>query len=58
MKSRRLRSSPQVVPPVQIEPRWTGSRGVASLVTQVRPPSYVVVTYRCQTARRNVAASW
>ena len=39
MKSSRLRSSPQVVPPVQMEPTCTGSFGVASLVTQVLPPS-------------------
>lgn len=41
MKSSRLRSLPHVVPPVQIEPRWTGSVPVALEVFQVLPPSYV-----------------
>ena len=49
MKSSRLRSWPQVVPPVQMEPFWTGSVGVASTVTQERPPSKVVATYRGHT---------
>ena len=39
MKSRRLRVLPQVVPAVQMVPRWTGSSGVASTVVQVAPPS-------------------
>src|SRR5258708_26950256 len=39
LKSSRLRSAPQVVPPVQIEPTCTGSFGVASPTNQELPPS-------------------
>src|SRR6185437_4242436 len=41
MKSSRLRSLPQVVPARQMEPRCTGSLGVASTSVQVAPPSKV-----------------
>src|SRR5919197_5126309 len=48
MKSSRLRQVFEP-PPSQMQPRCTGSLGVASTVVQVAPRSYVVATYRCQT---------
>src|SRR5438552_16628541 len=55
MKSSRLRHWFEP-PPIQMQPRWTGSLGVASTVDQVVPPSYVVATYRCQTPAND--ADW
>src|SRR3954452_15641622 len=47
LKSSRFRQL--LEPPCsQMQPRCTGSVGVASTVVQVTPPSYVYATYRCQ----------
>src|SRR3954468_19305802 len=48
LKSSRLRQG--LLPPeFQMQPRCTGSLGVASTVVQVLPRSYVVATYMCHS---------
>src|SRR5215216_8055247 len=56
LKSRRLRH--WFEPPAsQMQPRCTGSVGVASTVVHVTPPSSVVAIYRCQTPANDDAWS-
>src|SRR6476469_11175584 len=55
-KSSRFRQG--LLPPAfQMQPRCTGSFGVASTVVQVRPRSYVVATYICHSAPVKVEPS-
>src|SRR6266850_655588 len=52
LKSSRFRHG--LLPPeFQMQPRCTGSAGVASTVVQVLPPLYVNATYKCQTPRKS-----
>src|SRR5258707_10140261 len=52
LKSSRFRHG--LLPPeFQMQPRCTGSAGVAPTVVQVLPPLYVNATYKCQTPRKS-----
>src|SRR3954449_7032608 len=53
LKSSRLRHGTE--PPLfQMQPRCTGSLGLALTVVQCAPRSYVVATYMCQVAPTNL----